>query len=151
YTITGHVDAVTGLAFAPDGTKLASCSLDGTVKLWLLADGSLITTLSAPGQRALNCIAFSSDGLSLAAGEQGEGSTAAVLMWRVADFSLARTVPLGTNEVVQTLAYSPDNTLLASFNPEFSVLDRRLPAGPRDTASQPGRAAGNSGSAGSRY
>lgn len=33
-TLTGHTSAVTGLAFHPTGTLIASCSKDRTVKLW---------------------------------------------------------------------------------------------------------------------
>jgi WD40 repeat protein len=34
YTLRGHRDNVTDLAFSPDGHFLASVSLDGTLRLW---------------------------------------------------------------------------------------------------------------------
>ena len=43
-TLSGHSCAVWGLAWALDGSILASCSEDGTVKLWF-KDGSLKNTL----------------------------------------------------------------------------------------------------------
>jgi WD40 repeat protein len=53
---------VTSIAFSPDGTTLASGSLDGSVRLWQLPGGALATTF-AGGGRAL---AFSPDGTWLA-------------------------------------------------------------------------------------
>ncbi len=43
--LTGHGDWVYCVALSPDGTKLASGSADGTVKLWNAADGRLLATL----------------------------------------------------------------------------------------------------------
>ncbi len=33
-TLSGHSDAVCGVCFSPDGSKLASCSHDTTLKIW---------------------------------------------------------------------------------------------------------------------
>lgn len=40
--LAGHTAAVTGVAFAADGSKLVSGSQDKTFKLWNLADGALV-------------------------------------------------------------------------------------------------------------
>jgi WD40 repeat protein len=42
--LSGHSDWVYCVAASPDGTKLASGSADGTVKLWNVADGRLLAT-----------------------------------------------------------------------------------------------------------
>ena len=52
----GHADKILSLAFAPDGTVVASGSRDGTTKLWDVADGGLIRTIEG------SCVAFSPDG-----------------------------------------------------------------------------------------
>jgi WD40 repeat protein len=44
-TLGGHSDWVYGLAASADGKRLASASGDGSVKLWNLADRSLLATL----------------------------------------------------------------------------------------------------------
>ena len=33
-TLRGHTDSVTCVAISPDGNRLASCSMEGTVKIW---------------------------------------------------------------------------------------------------------------------
>jgi WD40 repeat protein len=33
-TLEGHRDGVHSVAFSPDGTLLASTSLDGTIRMW---------------------------------------------------------------------------------------------------------------------
>lgn len=44
--LIGHDAAVSFLAFSPDSTKLVSCSNDKTAKLWNVADGACLHTLS---------------------------------------------------------------------------------------------------------
>ena len=49
-TLTGHTDAVT-----PDGRRAASCSSDGTLKVWDLALGTLIASFSGDYGSILTC------------------------------------------------------------------------------------------------
>ncbi|MGD8633556.1 MAG: helix-turn-helix domain-containing protein, partial [Anaerolineales bacterium] len=44
-TLSGHTSWVMGLAFSPDGQRLASTSLDGTVKIWSLSPGTETVTV----------------------------------------------------------------------------------------------------------
>jgi WD40 repeat protein len=53
-TLSGHTDAVTGLAFSPDGTHLISIAYDSTLRLWGVSDS---TTTQAPVQQPT--VAFS--------------------------------------------------------------------------------------------
>lgn len=46
-TYTGHTKAVISVAWSPDGTRLASCSDDGTVQVWTAADGHRLAHGSA--------------------------------------------------------------------------------------------------------
>ncbi len=61
HTLRGHTKKVTGLAFHPDGQRLASGSLDATVRLWDLASGQEALTLRSDQP----LVAFGPDGHSL--------------------------------------------------------------------------------------
>ena len=41
-TVTGHSDAVRGVCFSPDGSKIASCSVDKTIRMWNAQTGENI-------------------------------------------------------------------------------------------------------------
>ncbi len=48
-TLTGHASAVNAVAFSSDGLRLATASDDQSVKVWDVAAGSLLLTLSGHG------------------------------------------------------------------------------------------------------
>ena len=72
--LEGHGDAVSCLAFSPDGRTLASGSYDRTVKLWDVATRRLKTTLSGHTNWVFS-VAFAPDGASLASGGSRQDRT----------------------------------------------------------------------------
>jgi WD40 repeat protein len=63
-TLRGHADNVWKVAFSPDGSRLATGSLDWTIKLWDARTGQ--ETLTLPGHRAVaRFLAFQPDGRRL--------------------------------------------------------------------------------------
>jgi len=76
--LAGHADFVSGLAFSPDGGTLATGSVDGTIRLWDLASGMSIATLTGHMEEATD-VAFSPDGQTLAS----IGHNETVRLWHV--------------------------------------------------------------------
>ena len=114
--LTGHTDAVTSVAFAPDGSTLASGSRDNTVRLWRVADGSLLRTLEGH-MGDVESVALTPDGAALASGSEWDNT---VRLWRVADGSLLRTLEGGVGGV----ALTPDGATLASVTLASGSLDK---------------------------
>jgi serine/threonine protein kinase/WD40 repeat protein len=67
----GHANDITSLAFSPDGGTLASCAMDGTIKLWNLQTMQEACTITfdvkpAPGKEiGVQGVGFAPDGNSL--------------------------------------------------------------------------------------
>jgi WD40 repeat protein len=67
----GHGHEITGLAFSPDGGTLASCSMDGTIKLWNLQTLQEVCTITFDVKPALGKeigvqgVGFAPDGNSI--------------------------------------------------------------------------------------
>jgi WD40 repeat protein len=61
HCLRGHTDGVMRVEFAPDGRRLLSCGLDGTIRLWDLDSGREVRRFAGHGDR-VDCVNFSADG-----------------------------------------------------------------------------------------
>src|SRR5712692_8377121 len=101
-----HTDIVTSLAFSPDERRLASGSLDNSVKLWDVESRALLWT--GWQTKGITCLAFAPDGSLLASG----GHDATVRLW---DPKLGTPLQeLPHPGAVFSLAWSPYGRLFAS-------------------------------------
>ena len=117
-TLTGHTSLVDGVAFSPDGLLLATASLDGTARLWDVATGGCLRTLTYSHRSSISRspysinevfgVAFSPDGRLLATTSYEE-----MALWDPATGHCLRTLT-GHTSVVYGVAFSPDGRLLAT-------------------------------------
>ncbi len=68
-TLAGHTQRVRSIAFSPDGSLLATASVDGSAKVWDATTGQLLRTLDHPGP--VRTVVFSTDGTSIATMDWG--------------------------------------------------------------------------------
>jgi WD40 repeat protein len=110
----GHTANVSGLAFAPDGRRLASLSCgsaltagDGTVRVWEVDPQATLPALRGH-TRAIWPVAFSPDGRWLASGS----FDTTVRLWDAATGAPCATLP--HPGIVRDLAYGPDGRWLVT-------------------------------------
>ena len=79
--LAGHDDEVFGLAFRADGSRLATASLDRTVRLWDLERGRQLADPLTGHDGQVHTVDFDADGSRLVAGTNPDWGAGAVQAW----------------------------------------------------------------------
>ncbi|MGH3977294.1 MAG: WD40 repeat domain-containing protein, partial [Pseudonocardiaceae bacterium] len=122
-TMSGHTNAVWGVAFAPDGHTLATGSTDQTVRLWDLSNRDQPRPLGAPltgHTSTVVGVAFAPDGHTLATGSADR----TVQLWDLSNRDQPRPLgaPLtGHTDTVQGVAFAPGGRALATVSDDQTV------------------------------
>ena len=110
-----HTSSVSSIAFNPDGSRLASGSRDGTIRLWNAATGKHLATLRGHTDYIYS-IAFSPDGSRLASGSGDD----TIRLWDATTSEHLSTLE-GHTDVVYRIAFSPDGSRLASGSLDSTI------------------------------
>lgn len=119
----GHSAIVNDVAFAPDGTELATASDDKTIRVWDVATGEqkrvIRGWLSDGDEGKIYALAIDPTGRYLACGGWFKGTNGTELgpgAIRILDYHSGDLITLlkGHEEVIDSLCFSPDGRLLAS-------------------------------------
>lgn len=113
----GHTDSLRSVSYSPDGTQIASGSIDKTIRLWNVASGELVGKPLSGHSNWVNGVAFTPDGRRLfsASGDK------TIQIWDPKTHQPIGAPLLGHSGYVRTVVVSPDGRTLASGGDDHTI------------------------------
>lgn len=115
FNLVGHLGWVWSVVFSRDGSKLASCSSDKTIRVWDVQTGKCLQVLQGHSG-SIWALAFSPEGKILASG----GDEAAIKLWDIQTGACVQTLAGHTGPIL-SLAFADTAHILASGSGDGTV------------------------------
>lgn len=106
--------------FSPDGSQIATCSSDTSIKLWSIVGSKVSFAGSFPKMHkaGIACVKFSPDGKSLASA----GSDGLVIIWSIYNRKPLIILPKRHSKEVKRVVFSADGKILASSGSDRMIF-----------------------------
>ncbi|EUC67719.1 WD40 domain protein, partial [Rhizoctonia solani AG-3 Rhs1AP] len=113
----GHTSVVTSVQFSPDGTRVASSSMDRTICIWDVERGTRVVGPLKGHTNSVRLVAFSPDGFQIVSCSY-DGT---VWLWDAREGRLIGNPYDGHTKEVNSVAFSPRGTYVVSGSDDKTV------------------------------
>ncbi|CAE6474107.1 unnamed protein product [Rhizoctonia solani] len=117
--LVGHTDSVNGVAFSPDGNRVASCSNDKTIRMWDVYAGSTVGNPFEGHQGGITALAFSPDGTQIVSG--GDYNDRNIIVWDVGTGLTHASAIHRHTDWVRSVLFSPDGSRIISCSYDQTI------------------------------